>query len=149
MLTIANPQILMSAPPRRNFRKFQGSGFASPRSLSTRSMINFASRSFRKCQEVWALSGKSTRAQYAMMPRKQVREPSMMKIHLQLFTTLAFYHHQRSPDTNDHKQGKVITTAARPQAKKEDLRKSSPRIKHEKYAPIQSLTSLELHQSIG
>jgi hypothetical protein len=61
--TIAKPQILISAPPRRNFFRSQGSGFASPRSLLTLSMMNFASRSLRKCHDVWALSGKSTSAQ--------------------------------------------------------------------------------------
>jgi hypothetical protein len=91
LLTIAKPQILMSAPPRRNFFRSQGSGFASPRSLFTESMMNMASRSLRKCQEVWALSGKSTNAQYAMIPRKTVRAPSIMKIHRHLLTSVDVY----------------------------------------------------------
>lgn len=42
--------------------------------------MNLASRSVKNFQDVCALSGKSTKSQYATIPRKQVKAPSMMKI---------------------------------------------------------------------
>jgi hypothetical protein len=54
-------------------------------------MMNFASRSLMKRHDVCALSGKSTKAQYATMPKKQVNAPSIMKIHLQLLEMSVAY----------------------------------------------------------